>query len=424
MKYIYIVFCFIVLFGCSRPRNKDIKSEGKEENQSSLAVELSNNTEYEESANSGNLRIFIENSGSMDGFVNGPTEFKNIVFRYLSDISYGGLFENTYGYYVNSKLISIKKPISDIILSLSPLSFRQMGGSRKDTDIADLIQLILNEIDKRDVAMLISDFIFSPGTKYCNTADAYLQQQQNIINNEISKRIQSDSEFAVVVLRFTSLFDGIHYNKCNVREIIKSDRPFYIWLMGGREKLKEMIQPAVLDINNNMIKLTDIYSNEQVQGKLDYQFKYDNKGLFQLDRHASGSLVNCKIDPRTGIFAFKIKVNFKHFLVDNNYLMNLSNYDVSNSIYSVAEITPLSGDDKYTHEILIKSDKVVPVNLTIYLKKNLPDWVTNKNDMSGSNLISDSAMDKTYGLTSQINALEDSFNKQNNNYAELTISIK
>jgi len=48
-----------------------------------------------------NVNVYVENSGSMDGYVKGATEFENIIYSYLSDIKISGLADSLNLFYIN-----------------------------------------------------------------------------------------------------------------------------------------------------------------------------------------------------------------------------------------------------------------------------------------------------------------------------------
>ncbi|MDR3251423.1 MAG: hypothetical protein LBT42_07175 [Tannerella sp.] len=79
------------------------------------------------------INVYIENSGSMDGYVRGVTEFEQAVYNYLSDIKISGVADSLNLFYINSKVIpqgsgSDIAVIEDFILKLEPSSFSQKGG--------------------------------------------------------------------------------------------------------------------------------------------------------------------------------------------------------------------------------------------------------------------------------------------------------
>ena len=61
------------------------------------------------------IKVFVENSGSMDGYVKGETDFKNAVYSYLSDLQHADLGLKTSSKnilqlnYINSRVLQQKR---------------------------------------------------------------------------------------------------------------------------------------------------------------------------------------------------------------------------------------------------------------------------------------------------------------------------
>ena len=54
------------------------------------------------------LNVYLENSGSMDGYVNGGAEFSSIIYRYINKIDNSGSVKDSINlHYINSQLLQI-----------------------------------------------------------------------------------------------------------------------------------------------------------------------------------------------------------------------------------------------------------------------------------------------------------------------------
>lgn len=74
--------------------------------------------------------IYVENSGSMDGYVKGTTEFEQSVYSYLSDIKISDICSEMNLYYINSKMYKQPSDVKDFIEKLEPNTFR----AREETE--------------------------------------------------------------------------------------------------------------------------------------------------------------------------------------------------------------------------------------------------------------------------------------------------
>lgn len=109
------------------------------------------------------INVYIENSGSMDGYVKGQTEFEHIVYNYLVDLKQIRVAKALNLNYINSSILPQQDDINDFIEKLEPSSFQKKGGNRGTSDIALMIKDILAATNDSTVSIFISDCIFSPG---------------------------------------------------------------------------------------------------------------------------------------------------------------------------------------------------------------------------------------------------------------------
>lgn len=101
------------------------------------------------------------------------------------------------------------------------------GGKRGTSDMSNILDTIISQTDDDEVSIFVSDCIFSPGKKYKakDNADEYIVAQQIGIKNHIVEKLAKNPNFSIVVMRLTSQFNGIYYNKFDDRQPINNDRP-------------------------------------------------------------------------------------------------------------------------------------------------------------------------------------------------------
>ena len=175
------------------------------------------------------IKVFVENSGSMDGYVKGATDFENAVYSYLSDVQHADLGTRIDSLatknilvlnYINSEVLQQKPDIREFIEALEPADFKMKGGKRGTSDMSNILDTIISQTDDDEVSIFVSDCIFSPGKKYKakDNADEYIVAQQIGIKNHIVEKLAKNPNFSIVVMRLTSQFNGIYYNKFDDRQ--------------------------------------------------------------------------------------------------------------------------------------------------------------------------------------------------------------
>lgn len=69
------------------------------------------------------------------------------------------------------------------------------------------------------------------------------------------EKINQNTNFAVIVMRLLSQFNGLYYNKFDNKTSINGNRPFYIWLMGDIRQLKRVMNAVhVSDIKGSGVQ--------------------------------------------------------------------------------------------------------------------------------------------------------------------------
>ncbi|MBO5865439.1 MAG: hypothetical protein J6Q73_05245 [Bacteroidaceae bacterium] len=386
------------------------------------------------------IKVFVENSGSMDGYVKGSTDFENAVYSYLSDLQLADLgvkkdsisSKNSMElYYINSKVLPFAPDVKAFINALEPTVFRQRGGNRGTSDMSEIIDTIFAQTEDNDVSVFVSDCIFSPGNQYRvrDNADEYIVAQQIGIKSHIVEKLAKNPNFAIVVMRLTSQFNGIYYNKFDDRQPINNDRPFYMWLMGDRSYLNIILKKVEL----NQIKgkgVQNIFMISKPLKAIPYNISLPQpgNGKYEIARSEQYAINNAKTEGKGGNSRFQvgISVNFSNILLPDEYLMNPDNYVVSNKAYGV-EVAKYSGPrpDLYTHTIKLKLLQPVLSKgvIKISLKNTLPQWINDCTDDSGLDINAPGAMDKTYGLKYLLGGVYDAY-ASNGLYGSITINIK
>lgn len=362
------------------------------------------------------INVYLENSGSIDGYIKGFTEFEQAVYSYLSDIKISDLTDEMNLFYINSDVIPTENEISDFIEKLEPTSFKARGGNRGTSDISDVLKSILSETNDSTVSIMVSDCIFSPGKN--KDANQYLMNQQIGIKSSFAEYLKK-RDLAVIVYQLTSQFDGIYFNRENKPIQINDKRPFYIWLIGNQNYIKEIT--SKVDVNK--IKGSGV-QNIFVANNTDKKLSY---GILQSPKLGTFSLVDSKKIAKakgdSNGLLFSVGVDFSLFILDNSYLIDNLNYKVSNPSYSVEILKTKTKNYTHTMKISTIHKIITPTNIKIQLLNRLPDWIEEYNDDEGLDIFKNDAMNKTYGIKYLIGGVYDAFTTQNNIYAELSVSV-
>ena len=366
------------------------------------------------------VNVYIENSGSMDGYVKGQTEFEQIVYNYLVNLKLAKITSELNLFYINSKLLPQQDDVQDFIEKLEPSSFKAKGGNRGSSDISNMIGLIMKEMNDSTVSIFVSDCIFSPGKG--RDAGDYLNNQQIGIKNAVGQYFNAHPKLAVMGYRCLSSFNGFYYDKNDSGILYNGKRPFYVWLFGT--------QGALNRIQNEMLK--NRYQLDGVQN----DFMAFAGGTTMPDscyavKRGSGNFDLKKSDPKhsieklkadkNGKVRFSVEVNYAAFILSDAYLCDTSMYVLNDPKYRVVAVERIKEYKKYSHIIHIEADRVHPSNLEIKLCTGKPTWPKYYNDDEGS-AISASNSEKTFGIKYMTDGIAEAIIRTDY-YTRMTINI-
>lgn len=366
------------------------------------------------------INVYMENSGSMDGYVKGQTDFEHIVYNYLVDLKQIRIAKEMNLYYINSQILPQQEDINDFIEKLEPTSFKAKGGNRGTSDIALMIRDILAETNDSVVSVFISDCIFSPGKG--KDANDFLNNQQIGIKNYIGDYLYKHPHFAAMGYRCMSQFEGLCYDKNDIGKFFKGTRPFYIWLFGGQGALNR-IRIEMLK-NNRYLKGAEnvftVFAGGMEMPDTCYAVKMKS-GNFDFEKSdPRHSITNLKAD-HGGKIRFSVEVNYAPLILSDDYLCNTDLYELSDPKYKLVAIERIKEFKKYSHVLTFETSHVHPSRLDVYLKKGKPTWPEHFNDDEG-NSITDSNSDKTFGIKYMTDGIFDALSK-NDYYTRMTINI-
>ena len=372
------------------------------------------------------LNVYLENSGSMNGYVAGITELERDLKSYLLSVSRHALADSMSLNYINDRIIFQGNDINTFINNLEPWSFIQQGGNTATTDIAGVFKMVLENTDKNSVSLFISDCIISPGRKIKESQlNEYLKDQQIDIENEFSILAQQkDMNLGVIVYQMYSKFDGTYYNRVDARTKIQDERPYYLWLIGDTKYLKLLTKK--IDINkldgskNNSNTLTIFKTSNSPSYQI---LQNPRRGDFTRDKKDPNHILKLKKDTKanSNIFMFSLGVNFSDYLLDENYLLDVTNYRLNSTDYSLS-IKRLADEGMYRMQL--QTSIVSQLNLSISLLKTKPAWIADSNDEVGLDIYAANAMSQTYGLKYILDGVYDAFSEKGVKDTYSTIKIK
>lgn len=315
------------------------------------------------------MTFFIENSGSMKGYVVGSTQYIDVLTNIANHPDF---ISSNFGraFYFSSGTTTPGK-VTNLQASLVPANFNQTK-----SNLNQLFKTSLDSTKGNNITILISDGIYDmcPDPTPLSALQILGHELRTIF---VSKLNSSDCQTILVKLK--SNFNGTFYpGDCCGAYNINQQRPYYIWIFGETEILKKYFSDEYLERLNG-------YENSA------RYFKYNSSQItFKPISHKKiGTFFPSKIDKNTlesveansaNVFQFSIAVDFSKLPLNDNYLTDINNYNCSNG-FSVVSIDPPTaiaklGLPNQTHLIVVKKTGNPIGLLTVSLLNKGFNWIS------------------------------------------------
>lgn len=391
------------------------------------------------------VNIYIENSGSMNGYVNGNTKFKGAIRDLLVMLKYYYDEKNIKINFINSDIYpsKIQEDIVSFSKTLNTKTFKV--GNTENSNINIIFKQILNKTDKNTISILLSDCIYS--IKGSKTEDL-LSDQKSLTKDAFLTKFKSKVSLATSIVKLTSEFNGTYYDKNNNKTQLSGQlRPYYITIMATDKAMTnfneniKLVKGKVEGFENKYNLTLNNYSQDIYFSVINTN---EDSGRFKPDRGFSDNgaikgIEDASINDRNSSnFIFAVAVDMSSIPVEDSYILDKRNYSIKNANYKIKGIYPFTeknikqsslimlakANAKPTHYIVFESTTPNFTNLTFTLKKQIPKWVYEMNTNDDSNLSQNS--NKTFGIKYLIEGINEAYETEskNNDYLELTINIK
>lgn len=434
MKKILLCCLALVLFVSCGKNDKHAGSTETKEDSTKVTQKVNKPTDPSKTK----VNVYIENSGSMDGFVNGITEFKDVLGNLLVDLKYYYDEENIQIFFIRNEKVQPstnqvpKKPYQKSLINEEQLVVRKAfdfeesvtdfakaidlswhrankdarGKSLRgnNTNLNNIFKTILDSTTSNTISILISDCIYSIGD---GSTVNLLNNEKNTTKDAFLTKFKKDNShhFSTMVIKMLSQFDGKYFPKTGDSDAYtyRGELPYYICVVSSQANMDQFNQNIILKDKTSGFENKYLISNEKVNS-LYYSIllKTHNEGRFNKQKEQR----NCKeyvhaieiIDQGGGCsrrsdegkaIQFAVAVDMSKIDVDEDYLLKPANYTLSSENFKISKILPykendLDATDKVTitnakatptHVIFVKATGTAYSDFNISLKKQMPTWI-------------------------------------------------
>lgn len=391
-----ILIAFFVMLGCGDCKPKKVNKVAKTEAPKKLKK----------------VTFYLENSGSMFGYVNGSTEYVEVVSELSQKLDWTKDNINTDFYFVNgdNELTNVGNNSSSLKNKLNITDYN--CGNIKTSNLTEMFNSALNIAGGENISILISDGIYDVGDK-TNPISA-LQMEVKGTSNKFVSRLKK-SNIQTLMIKLTSDFSGSYcFGVKSGSEQINQKRPYYIWIFGESSLLNKYFADEYI-VNKlkgyeNLVRFSKIDTS-----KILYQATSTDKiGDFSFDKCDENVLNDAEKDRNNKGFQFTIAVDFSLLPCSEKYLTDTANYYCTNK-YSIVSVKPYNPAAKKIYGLSFIPTHLIKVHtkfnpcgtLTVSLKNSIPAWIDKTSTDSDSNILGDTV--HTFGFKYLTNAISDAY---------------
>ena len=344
------------------------------------------------------LNVYVENSGSMNGYMCNGSNLKDAVYDYVSDLKKNTTTCNLF--YINSQIIPCNVSLDDYIKNLTPSSFAKAGGNLKDTDLRSIFKLIMDKHEANTISVFVSDCILD----IPESATDFFGNCQVSVKNTFNEAIAKHPDLGVEIMKLQSKFDGYWYCGKNKQLLNGVKRPYYIWVIGDKN---------ILAMLNEKVPVAKI-----IGGIDDYcAYSTSQQVAFDIDKKHFPVNHSNKID-------VAVLADLRPSLQEESLLENAYQYTPENPLQTkVISIMPISkSGSNYSHVINLEISSPQTLKTASFTLKypEMAQWIKLSNDSTG---IYENSIDKTTGIQYLIQGVADAY-RDHFNFGTIKFNLK
>jgi len=429
MKYfwklcaIFILLGLTILLGCSK-RSERFNEPKTEEKSSTEEPKKSNKVSDTSNIEISKIVFFLENSRSLQGYVNGDTDFKTSLTALAHFPDFDNVEKTFYfisGRDNNCKVDLIGNNSETLENGLIPGEYIE-----NYSNLTKMFEIALDSSQNNNISILITDGLYDVGESDNpkNALEKEVEKTQEAFRNKLNNK-----DIETIIIKAYSNFNGRYcYASTSRSETINQQRPYYIFLFGNSKLLNGLSKDSFY----KKIKGFDNIARFQIidESKIPFQATSLNYlGNFKFDRSVKNKLNDVKPDRNGQGFQFSFATNFSSLPYSDSYFETTDNYSCSDDNYTVTSVTKIKKkvyeitEFTPTHLITVFTQKSPYCKLKVSLKNVVPIWIDNTNSDDESNIESNTT--QTFGFKFLTNAISDAYSYKNkeNNITNFTFEI-
>lgn len=366
------------------------------------------------------LKVYLENSLSMDGYMKGFTQFntnlQNITFAAERATEAG----TTELFYRNSLVHPFKGNIKDFVKNATNTDMFPKG-SRGTTNTEEIMKDVIAGTKAGEVSVFFSDCVYSP-SETDETAVNSLALLRGAMQRTIGDKLKTDPTFSVLLYRFTSTFVGNYFDINDDSVFLtRKERPYFVWVFGRREHLAKIYRAMAEEYGGEKdskapLQCYAAFATVPVKAEIGTGDAYE--------RCDSSRWHIAAVENREQL-GFSLSLDLASLPVSPDMLLDTASYDIKGPLNPrltriKATQTAAGRKQAFSHRFSVTLGKHDGGNkipeasrLTLTLQRPpLPGWIEKYNDPTGKDIRSGYPVkrtDRTFGLLPLVEGVQGAY---------------
>ena len=362
------------------------------------------------------LKVYLENSLSMDGYLKGHTLFKTN----LQNITFATEADTTELFYRNSLVHPFKGNIKDFMKNATNTDMFPKG-SLGTTNIEEMMKSVIADTKAGEVSVFFSDCVYSP-SETDETAVNSLALLRGAMQRTIGDKLKTDPTFSVLLYRFTSTFVGNYFDINDDSVFLtRKERPYFVWVFGRREHLAKIYRAMAEEYGEEKgskapLQCYAAFATVPVKAEIGTGDAYE--------RCDSSRWHIAAVENREQL-GFSLSLNLASLPVSPDMLLDTASYDIKGPLNPrltriKATQTAAGRKQAFSHRFSVTLGKHDGGNkipeasrLTLTLRRPpLPGWIEKYNDPTGKDIRSGYPVkrtDRTFGLLPLVEGVQGAY---------------
>ena len=385
------------------------------------------------------INIYIENSGSMNGFINKTSEYQDAIQDMVVWLKHYYGEENIKLHYVNNQITLREKPknisLPEFVeVVLHPKEFKS-NGNGASTNLNSIIGMILNNTKGNTISILLSDNIYSISDTLTYSSTSTLLAKCKAKTTDAFLEKSKELSLSTTIIQLHSQFNGNYWDYKHpvgkASQTLNCKRPYYMCVIG---------------VNDILSDFNEKFNVHEMNG---YQNKYTLTEIKELNPKCSVLVNTCKIgrfrktnettireakpDMHKNKFALALAVDLKDIPLSDDEKCDVNLFEategyVIDEIVKIDEATIAPIDvqsvQNCTHIVKISTSNYNITSFSLKMKRLLPEWIGLSSSIDDTKIGTDiDEQNKTFGLSYFVNGIKEAYDKGADNYFEINIIV-